>query len=393
MSTRPASQRTPERQRMFPSVDSIAVLKTVALFADVPEEALATLADLLEPVQAVAGTTIFTQGEPGDTLYIMVQGRVRLHSGDYILSYPGAGDIFGEMALLDPEPREESATAEDDCALYALSWEPFYSLVRNQHTIARLVLERLTHHRHKQLELEKMLVLKSVTVFAETPDEVLREVVPLLESLDVAPDEVVFHKGDPGASMYLIARGRVRVHDGEMTLNYLHKGAVFGEMAALDPEPRSASVTAVEPTRLYRLNQMDFYTLMEKRIEIVQGVVHVLCQHLRARMRDLAEDFTYMQQFARVTAAAAALEAGVYDMSGLDEVGQRTDELGQLARVFQRTTREVYAREQRLKREVVELRIEVDTMKKEQHVNEITQTDYFRQLQRKVRDLRGNLEE
>jgi DNA repair ATPase RecN len=105
-------------------------------------------------------------------------------------------------------------------------------------------------------------------------------------------------------------------------------------------------------------------------------------------MRDLREDFTYMQQFARVTSAAVAVESGVFEPESLDEVAMRTDELGQLARVFQRMTREVYAREQRLKQQVNELRIEVDSIKAERQVAEITETDYFKTLQETVRQLR-----
>jgi len=58
-------------------------------------------------------------------------------------------------------------------------------------------------------------------------------------------------------------------------------------MAVLDPEPRLASVTAVEDTRLFRLDQEPFYELMDDRIEVARGIIHVLSGHLRARVRDL----------------------------------------------------------------------------------------------------------
>jgi len=60
-------------------------------------------------------------------------------------------------------------------------------------------------------------------------------------------------------------------------------------MALLDPEPRVASVMAVEDTRLLRLDQESFYELMEDRIEVVRGIIHVLTRHLRARVQDLKE--------------------------------------------------------------------------------------------------------
>jgi DNA repair ATPase RecN len=88
-----------------------------------------------------------------------------------------------------------------------------------------------------------------------------------------------------------------------------------------------------------------------------------------------------------------AVESGIFDPDSLNEVAGRSDELGQLARVFQRMTREVYAREQRLKREVQELRIEVDNIKAEHQVAEITGTDYFRELQREAKKLRRQAED
>ena len=130
-----------------------------------------------------------------------------------------------------------------------------------------------------------------------------------------------------------------------MTLNHLGPAEVFGEMALLDAAPRAASVTATEPTLLMRLEQARFYELMASHPEVARGVIRVLSQRLRGRLQDMAEDFLYMQQMARLTASAAALETGKYDPRSLDEVAERPDELGQLARVFRRMADEVVARE------------------------------------------------
>lgn len=86
------------------------------------------------------------------------------------------------------------------------------------------------------------------------------------------------------------------------------------------------------------------------------------------------------QPVAQLTAAAADIEAGTFEVERLAATAQRPDELGQLARVFQRMAREVYAREQRLRQEVQQLRIEVDEAKKARQVAEITETEYFQQL-------------
>jgi hypothetical protein len=73
----------------------------------------------------------------------------------------------------------------------------------------------------------------------------------------------------------------------------------------------------------------------------------------------------------------------------LAEVAERNDELGQLARVFQRMADEIYLREQRLKEQMQELRIVIDEVKKTSQIAEITGTEYFQNLQQKVQRLRA----
>ena len=110
----------------------------------------------------------------------------------------------------------------------------------------------------------------------------------------------------------------------------------------------------------------------------------------KKRLRD--QEVEYLQQVAQLTAAAAAVEAGQFTLDCLDEVAARPDALGQLGRVFQRMACEVYAREQLLKQQVQELRIQIDEAKRAREVAEITETDYFRQLRSDASNLRKILE-
>lgn len=131
------------------------------------------------------------------------------------------------------------------------------------------------------LLIEKVMLLKGVQMFEETSEEILAEVAAILEEVEYARGETVFRKGEVGDSMYVVVEGRVRVFDGERTLNQLGEREIFGELALLDPEPRSASVEAVADTRLFRLDRETFSELMAGNIEIVRGVLHVLCERLR----------------------------------------------------------------------------------------------------------------
>ncbi|MEB3213003.1 MAG: HAMP domain-containing protein [Leptolyngbyaceae bacterium] len=96
----------------------------------------------------------------------------------------------------------------------------------------------------------------------------------------------------------------------------------------------------------------------------------------------------YIIQVDRITTAAAAVEDGTFEPSSLEAVAQRSDELGQLARVFQHMATEVKERESQLRQEVTDLRVEIDQAKRERQVAQITETDYFKDLKAKAKDLR-----
>src|SRR5258705_2308969 len=125
---------------------------------------------------------------------------------------------------------------------------------------------------------DRLNVLRSVSIFAGTPDALLTEISAVLEELRFPAGARIFSQGDLGESLYIIAEGQVRVHDGARTLSTLHRGEVFGEMAALDPEVRSASITALSDTRLFRLDRGPLYQVMAQRIEVAQAIMHVLAQ-------------------------------------------------------------------------------------------------------------------
>jgi CRP-like cAMP-binding protein len=239
---------------------------------------------------------------------------------------------------------------------------------------------------------DRVELLRGVTIFAGVPDEVLHQVANLLEPMEVKAGEPIFHKDDQGDCMYIVVQGRICIHDGGRILDDNQgAGAAFGEMALLDEERRLADATAVQDSQLLHLASGPFYELMASRPEVTRGLMRVLSQYLRANLRDMAQDFAYIQQMARLTAAAGALETGNYQADTLAEVAGRNDALGQLARVFRSMAAEVVAREQRLRQEVRELRIEIDAAKTQNQVSSITESDYFQQLEQQVEKLRSTL--
>lgn len=131
------------------------------------------------------------------------------------------------------------------------------------------------------LTVERVLLLSGVNIFAELPGQVLAELSASFEEVELPAGEDVFAKGDYGASMYVVAAGRVRVHDRDRELAVLGPREVFGELAALDPELRSASVTVVEDALLLRLDYEALYDLMSGHVELAKNVIRFLCRRYR----------------------------------------------------------------------------------------------------------------
>ena len=104
------------------------------------------------------------------------------------------------------------------------------------------------------------------------------------------------------------------------------------------------------------------------------------------RLRDI--ELEYLEQVNHVIEAAAAVEEGTFECDSLNPVAGREDALGKLARVFQSMARQVYAREQSLRQQVQDLRVEIDEVRKARQVAEITETEYFRDLCAKAQRLR-----
>lgn len=114
--------------------ERIMLLKGVPLFELLRTDQLRHLAAALDPVAWPGGEVIFETGEAGDAMYIIVSGKVGISLGDtpsfenFIVEL-GAGEFFGDMAILDDQPRSASAVTVEGTEAYSLSKEKTRSLL------------------------------------------------------------------------------------------------------------------------------------------------------------------------------------------------------------------------------------------------------------------------
>jgi CRP-like cAMP-binding protein len=135
------------------------LLRTMDIFEALPSEELETIAQLLHERRLAESEVLCRQGDPGDALFIVTGGRIRLSTTDpsgneKILTYFTDGQFFGEMALLSGAPRSATATAETDSQLLVLDKQAFDLLLAGQAQIMREMLKvvsQRTLHTNQQL--------------------------------------------------------------------------------------------------------------------------------------------------------------------------------------------------------------------------------------------------
>lgn len=134
---------------MISTVEKVLFLKSIDLFSQIPGEDLARVAQIAEEIDFEPKDVVITEGEIGDSMYLIVDGRVEVFKGDRLVVELGERECVGEMAILDSEPR--SATVKTQTAVRALKIEreDFYDLMNEKLEIAQGIIKVLTRRLRK----------------------------------------------------------------------------------------------------------------------------------------------------------------------------------------------------------------------------------------------------
>ena len=129
--------------------------------------------------------------------------------------------------------------------------------------------------------IEKVLILKSLNLFSDTPENILADLAPLMKEKEFEKGSVIFEVGETGDSMYIIYQGTIKIHKGKTVFALLQEKEVFGELSLLDADTRSATATADTDCVLFKIDQEPFYELLDERPEVAKGFIKILCRRLR----------------------------------------------------------------------------------------------------------------
>ena len=261
-------------------------LKRWEAFSHFTDEQLDLLEGCVSRTRYPQGAVVLSEGDSTFDAYLIDSGSVSIRRqtpyGEYVLATLEPGDLFGETAFVDRHTRSGDARAEEESELLAFNPVALGAQLRaNQRLAAAL---HWTFWKSLAGKLRK--TNERLTQFFGTPGDRVTEREPppvpddqgmrvdlaskrrlfaeqRLSNLEInflaslsqerrlAPDQVIFHEGDSGDTMYVVLEGRIMISKyvpgaGEEALAFLERGDYFGEMALIDQKPRSADAKAGE---------------------------------------------------------------------------------------------------------------------------------------------------
>ena len=249
-------------------------LPRIPLFSDLEPTAFRAFTERIALRRAADGEAVLTQGEAGDSFYVVASGRFRVEKLDdsgerVVLAHLGEGAFFGEMALLSGEPRAASVLAEGDGELLELRADVLTALCRDHPQVADSL---------KRFYRQRLLANAMATspLFRPFSRDERRAIMERFRSREVAAREVVIREGRPSDGLYVILSGTMdvwkRKGPDEVRAGVLRQGDVFGEMSCLGKTPATATVVARRPGTLLRLPRAEFDELIVTYPQILELV-------------------------------------------------------------------------------------------------------------------------
>src|ERR1700737_4411191 len=141
---------------------------------------------------------------------------------------------------------------------------------------------------------EFAVILKLNAMFADLGTDELQRLSNLCHTQHLGNGEVLFQKGDAGDALFGVRRGQVRIETGasdgsRLTLNFMGPGDLFGEVAVLDGQSRTADATAGEVSELVVLRRQDFLEHLEREPRVAIKIIQLLCQRIRWQSERMEE--------------------------------------------------------------------------------------------------------
>lgn len=302
-------------------------LRSMEIFRHFGDQQLILLAGILRQEKVRHAQVIFREGQEGRDLHLIREGGVHIArktpAGTQILSSLSFGSLFGEVAFLDGRPRSATAFALGNSSIYVIPAAELETLLLENRDLAVSLLWSFWQTlagkvRSSNSQMNELFSASGVEV--ERPDSEVGESVEIsteeklsllreqglsakeLELLAKYSNEEHFHsgalifgEGEEGHSLYIVLRGKVRISRmvpgmGEECLSILDRGEVFGEMALIDAQPRSADARAhTGGCTVFSISRKLIEEVLSMDPDAAYQFLSLLCRLLCSRLRSMNE--------------------------------------------------------------------------------------------------------
>jgi CRP-like cAMP-binding protein len=126
----------------------------------------------------------------------------------------------------------------------------------------------------------KIELIKKVPLFSKLSRKGLEEVAHIADELDLPKGKVMAKEGDRGREFFVLLEGEADVTKGDKSINTMHEGDFFGEIALVTKMPRTASVTATTGVRVLVITERDFASLLKHSEEVGRSVAEALAERI-----------------------------------------------------------------------------------------------------------------
>jgi len=314
-----------------PALRAFARLRGIKPFISFGNDHLAALATFAEHASTDVGLPLYREGDESRDTYVLLDGaavvRCDTPLGPVRIASLVAGELAGELSFLDGQPREATVVATSEGSLVRIPFQPALSLMQSDEQFAVAVFRvmwRSLAARLRQANATMMRIMDAEPVVeapepgptkperaTATPPEKLGALLAAglsADGLDLLAatmrverfslDEAVVTEGSPGDVLYVVAEGQARVSRrikgvGEEMLLVLERGNVFGEIAFLDGDRRSADVRAHEgPCVVLSVKKERFEQFVRGNPAAARQLLGMVCRTLCERLRTMGRNLT-----------------------------------------------------------------------------------------------------
>ncbi|NER79324.1 MAG: cyclic nucleotide-binding domain-containing protein [Leptolyngbya sp. SIO1D8] len=198
----------------------------------------------------------------------------------------GSGTLLAAIAFDITQPVYETAGFWPILAGFALGGTLFTSIINYIDDQGGFIRHpsssrRFFYHHRQEATSEVLDQVSHVEMLHNLSPSEVQAIIPLLKPLSVDSGTVLCREGDPGDAMFIIVSGEADIYKGPQLVAMLGRGEMFGEMALLTGEERSASVIARTSMRLYELDKVDFDAMLTRSPHLASGLSRILARRLR----------------------------------------------------------------------------------------------------------------